>query len=256
MRPYARTNIQLFNQLRGEGYSNEDIGYVQNAYELAMQLFTCIYRPSGCTFISHLVGTASILATLHVPIKLIVTGLLHAAYEHGDFGIIGIGTIPNAKRKYVKHAVGDEVEEYVARYTNLEWNSQTIPVIWNSLDALDHKDREVLLIRLANELEDNLNLGALYCHNAERRKRYIERWGPNMVEMAYKLEFPALAAELEHVFEETVSGTIPPELCSRNGRDRAYLIPPKSYQKGLTGVIYHLSFVASRRLRKLLYKKK
>ncbi len=59
-------------------------------YSLAMHLFTARYRPSGKTFIAHVVGVASILAAHVGSIDLIRAGLPHSAHSEGDFG--GVGT--------------------------------------------------------------------------------------------------------------------------------------------------------------------
>ncbi len=61
MRSYDQTNIQLFNQLRHAGYSQMELKLVRDAYELAMDLFTGRFQPSGKSFMAHVVGTASIL---------------------------------------------------------------------------------------------------------------------------------------------------------------------------------------------------
>ena len=81
MHSYARTNIQLFNQLRQEGYSNTDLRSVRDAYELAMVLFTGRFQPSGRPFVTHVVGTASILASLRLPapVTLRVQGCARAS---------------------------------------------------------------------------------------------------------------------------------------------------------------------------------
>ena len=254
MHSYAQTNIQLFNQLRRQGYSNEEIGCVRNAHELAMHLFTGLYRPSGDTFISHLVGTASILASLHTPINIVTAGLLHAAYIHGDFGIIGLRLMSGKKRQKIRDVVGDAVEDYIARYTSLKWSSKAISEIGDRLDNLDQVDRHVLLIRLANELEDSLNCGVLYCSDADKRKQYIERCGQDMVEIADRLGFPALASELSRVFKEVTSTEIQGELLIRSGRDRAYLIAPRSYHMRLSRVFGQTIFIGMRFLSKLCYK--
>lgn len=254
MYSYAQTNIQLFNQLQSEGYSNNDLVCVLNSYELAMELFTGLFRPSGKTFIDHSIGTASILVSLHVPVNIVVAGLLHAAYVHGDFGSVSIRSISDDKRKQVIHAIGEQVEEYVAEYTTFRWNSQTIPTICVRLNALTPIERDVVLMRLANELEDNLNLGVLYCSDAERRREFIKRFGPIMVDMADKLGFPTLASELGRAFRETTATEIPEELRSRSGQIRAYLIAPKSYRKRPSAVCCHLLTSGLGRSRKLFQK--
>ena len=45
MHYYAQTNIQLFNQLRRDGYSRADLDLVRDGYELALVLFTAAFSP-------------------------------------------------------------------------------------------------------------------------------------------------------------------------------------------------------------------
>lgn len=234
MHSFAQTNIQLFNQLRSEGYPNTDITCIRDAYQLTIQLFTGAFRASGKTFIAHLVNTASILASLHVPVKVVAAGLLHATYAtytHGGFGD-GIKGISDIRRQQVKGAVSKDIEEYLARYAALSWNKQTIPVIFQHFDTLDSIDRDVLLVRLANELEEYLDFGILYCGNF-KHQQYINYDSHLIVEMAQKLGFPALAVQLENSFKEVSSSEIPEELCNQNRQDVSFRIAPKSYQKRL-----------------------
>src|SRR5262249_20277729 len=113
MHLYAQTNAQLFNQLRSEGYSKTEREFVRDVYEFGMTLFSGLFLSSGKLLIDHLVGTASILASLRVSIEIVAAGLIHAAYLHGDFGGMRHG-ITEAKRKRVNTVVGDAVEKYVA----------------------------------------------------------------------------------------------------------------------------------------------
>lgn len=105
MHSYAQTNLQLFNQLRLEGYSNTELGCILNAYKLAMYLFTGCFRPSGKTFIAYVVGTASTLSSLHLPAKVVAAALIHAAYASRDFGNEEKG-ISDAKREQIKPSNG------------------------------------------------------------------------------------------------------------------------------------------------------
>src|SRR6266849_8827294 len=111
MHAYAQTNIQLFNQLCRDGYSNTDLSLVRDAYELAMLLFTGRFQPSGKSFMAHVVGTASILASLRLPATAVAAGLLHNVYVNGDFGN-GRSGISMAQRDKVRRILGAEVEEY------------------------------------------------------------------------------------------------------------------------------------------------
>jgi (p)ppGpp synthase/HD superfamily hydrolase len=208
MHSYAQTNIQLFNQLQEAGYKQADLACVCDAYALAMRLFTGCFRQSGKTFISHLVGTASILAEFRASAPTVAAGLLHSAYSHGEFGTGGRG-ISEAKRKQIRLVVGKEVEHIVAHYTTSPWDKQTISSLHDNLPLPDSVAREVLLIRPANELEDHLDCAALYSGSAEHRRDVIESYLFQCVDLAEKLGFPALALALSRAFEETLSIELP-----------------------------------------------
>jgi (p)ppGpp synthase/HD superfamily hydrolase len=228
MHSYAQTNIQLFLQLRGEDYSQSDISVVCRAYELAIQLCSGLYRPSGKTFIAHLVGTASILGSLRLPINLVTAGLLHSTYTHGDFGA-GPGVVTAADRQEVKRIVGADCEEYIARYAELVWNLANMQTVYAKLDELDGIDRDVILIRLANELEDLLDRGSLYCATAEHRTRHRQTVGQLILDIAKSTGVTRLTAELEALLDQSGLDEIPLEL--RQQSRPAFLVPPSSSRR-------------------------
>jgi hypothetical protein len=43
-----------------------------------------LYRPCGRPFINHLVGTASVLLFYGCPVQVVIAGLLHAIFTHGQ----------------------------------------------------------------------------------------------------------------------------------------------------------------------------
>jgi len=222
---YAQTNTQLYDQLQREGYEGPTLTFIADTYDFACQLCSGLYRPSGKTFIDHLVGTASILVSLHASENLIAAALLHAVYMHGDFGKEPKG-IFEKKRDQVRQVVGYQVEEYVARYAALQWGPKTIATIREKFRQFELIDREVLLLRLANELDDFSDLGVLYCFGAESaRQTYLQRM-PTLVEMAEELGFPSLAANFMRVKEEIASAEVPKELRSR--QPGVILIAPPS----------------------------
>lgn len=233
---YAQTNVQLYDQLRSEGYSKEDRLFVQRAYELGIRLFPCLFVPSGKPFIDHLVGTASILASLRAPVEVVAAGLIHALYVHGDFGSARVGA-SDAKQQQARQAVGQEVEEYVARYGRLPWNAKNIRTLHESFNGLDPIDRNVLLMRLANELEHQLDLGGMYYrHSEEAQENYqrgMEHYGPMLVSMAERLGFPSLAIEMTKALESTKVARVPLEPCIRGKQRIAYPVIPASYRERL-----------------------
>ena len=231
MHSYAQTNIQLFNQLRRDGYSKADLDLVRDAYELAMALFTGRFQPSGKPFIAHVVGTASILASLRLPAPLVAVGLLHNVYLAGDFGD-GRHSITTTRREKIRRVLGREAEEYVARFPSLNWKSPTVQRARNNPEKLDSADRNVLLILMADHLEHLLNLDLLYYQDRVRRS-YLRNC-TLAVETAQSLGLTALAAEVKQGIQETESAELPVEFPVERIAGAAFVIVPKSCRKRLS----------------------
>ncbi len=223
---YAQTNLQLFNQMRAAGYVDADLRTVRTAYDLATRLFTAKFRGSGKPLLSHLVGTASVLCAVRAPAPVLAAAVLHAAYIFGEFGDGRRGMTP-AKRDAVRMAVGPEIEDLVARYEELEWTDPAIKALHARVDPLSKAERDVLLIRLANELEDHLDLGVLYCGNAQHRRDLIGSSLNVCIDLANRIGEPVLGSELRRVFDEVLSSEVPEDL--RHPNDYTYLLPPNSY---------------------------
>ena len=227
---YAQNNLQLFSQLFQLGYSHPEITYIVEAYHLATQLFTCLYRPSYKCFVSHLVSTASILSTLRAPVNLIAAGLLHAAYFRGGFGEDHKG-ISESKRNQMRSVVGPETEAYIARYLTLPWTPSMISSLQRDTAQLSDIDRNVVILRLANELEDHLDLAILYGPSTEKRIERINRIGHLLIDLAEKLGAPVLGKELERVFNESLAREIPSELRRKSFSHNSFSTIPFSYRR-------------------------
>ena len=234
---FPQTNLQLYAQLVDLGYSEADLATVARSYELSMTLFPGTYRGSGKPFLAHLAGTAGIVATLRGRAALVATGLLHAAYTHGEFGN-GWRGVSDAKRARVRAAVGPEIEDLVARYTALRWAPASIPAIRARLDAMTALERDVLLVRLANELEDHLDLGILYLGDAPRRLRFMREDLPAAVEMARRLGHPGLAESLTAAFDQIERAAISPVL--RRSDAESFRLPLASHRLRLRVAVSHL----------------
>lgn len=189
----AQTNLQLYRQLHDLGYSSEALARARAVYEFATTLFAGRFRPCGRTFIAHLVGTASILAELGATGHVVTAGLIHAAYEQGDFGF----TRWRYRRGRVREAVGAEVEQLIWRYNGLEWYGGAIVPLSERLDTLDMLDRFVVLMRLANELDDHMN----FAHELSGELHYDRQADRELVAgMAERLGYARLAAALREAF--------------------------------------------------------
>jgi len=227
---YAQTNIQLYNQLRKLEYSVDDLALIRNAYELAVQLFTSRYRRTGKTFLAHVVGTASIVAFLQQKPALTAAALLHAAYTHGDFGLAK-KSITSLKRKQLIRKVGSKVETYVAKYSELRWNAHAARNIQKQLDTLTGLERDVLLMRLANELEDHLDCSAVYRYDAEKYREKLDEKRKLLASLSQALSVPLLTEEINRVFAECMDSSVVTELLPQDSRRHNFFIPPRSYWK-------------------------
>ena len=237
MHRFAQTNLQLYAQLADLAYPERDLAMVARCYELSMTLFPGTYCASGKPFLAHLVGTASIVAALRARAPVVAAGLLHATYTHGEFGNGWLG-VSDAKRTRVRAAVGPEIEDLVARYTAFRWARATIPAIRAQLDAMTALERDVLLIRLANELEDHLDLGILYSGDAPRRLRFMREDLPAAVEMARRLGHPGLAESLAAAFDQIEHAAISPAL--RRREVESFRLPFASHRPRLRVAVSHL----------------
>jgi (p)ppGpp synthase/HD superfamily hydrolase len=212
--------------MRDRRYNDQDLALVKSAYDLAARLFTAEFRGSGKPLLAHLIGTASVLCALEVPAPLLAAAVLHAAYIFGEFGDGRRGCDP-AKRATVRAAVGSDIERIVMRYHDLRWNNGTVAAIAAGVSRMDAEAKSVLLIRLANELEDHLDLGVLYCGNAEDRRRDIQSSLYLCIEMSRALGQAGLAGEFQQAFEDVLTRDVPEVL--RSSREYTYALPPLSH---------------------------
>lgn len=257
MQVYAQTILQLLQQLEKLGYPKDDQVYIYNAYKFAITRVVGRYRPSGKTTIAHMIGTASILASLEATKEVITAGLLHVLYCHGDFGN-GRSGISSAKRQQAITVLGTQAEEYIKRYTLLKWSWDEVELLkWcDRIPALDAIDRDVLLIRLANELEDYLELGILYCSNAESRQYGTKLAGEFIVELAYRLGYPALANQFMLVFRSTMESRVLTEFAQPGFGNNDFAIISPAYMLKPLPKIHQITTSISQELQNILLKGK
>lgn len=151
-----QTPAGLLHQARERGYLPAELQDLANALLLAIRLFNGGYRPCGRPFVNHAIGTASVLVHYGVEMRLVLAGLLHAAYTH---------TIPvNAPNpamvaQQIMAALGGPqaaLERQVHAYT---LRQQRYPLLLaQPPEALLASDAELLLLDVANEVDMLLSL--------------------------------------------------------------------------------------------------
>jgi hypothetical protein len=189
----AQTAAQLYHQLLELGYGDAELARVRDAHEWIAGLHAVRFRPNGRPFLCHAVGTASILAGLGVEGDVVLTGLLHGVYDHGDFGG-GTRGIEPWKRAIARDKVGEPIEERIAAFCALEWSARGLDRAAALGADLDPLGRDTLLVRLANELEELLDFEIQFRRDADARMAELPASIEVEVELAHRLGQPELAS--------------------------------------------------------------
>ena len=196
----AQTNIQLYNQLMATGHwSDADLTTLRKGYDLSRQLFASAYRPSHKPFISHLVGTASVLASWSERPVVVAAGLLHSVYLYGNFGDREKGAT-NRRRQYVVEQVGEDIESLVFAYTEEKVD-----------DPLASENRDFLALTLADLYDELLDLGSAYAPvkiPRELRKKEGDA-GAAVIQVASRVIGPEAGLAFEDAIRAVGQATIP-----------------------------------------------
>jgi (p)ppGpp synthase/HD superfamily hydrolase len=245
----AQTHLQLFQQMRSKGYSEAELTRVAQAYQVAIKLFANRFRPCGRPFVSHLVGASAILVWLRVPIQMVVAELLHAAYQEGDFPN-SLEGMTRRKRKELQAAIGAEAEALVAAYTVGSRSLTGLLASHARFKEMSPLEHDILLMQLANELDDYRDLAGNHAANADERIAVIRQCGQHQVEMAEWLGRPELAHALRETYADSIAAVAPPPFVSRfaNG----YAILPASCQTRWNILARRLGVKIRNRLRRHL----
>jgi (p)ppGpp synthase/HD superfamily hydrolase len=245
----AQTHLQLFQQMRSNGYSTAELTTAAEAYRTATKLFADRFRPCGRPFVSHLIGTSAILVWLKAPMPIVIAAMLHAAYQEGDFANSLEGMTPR-KRKKLRAAIGLEAEELVAAYTLSSRSLAGIRASYARFNQMSSAERDVLLMQLANELDDYRDLASNHAANADERIAVIRQCGSQQAEMAEWLGQPTLAQALRETYAESIAAFVPKSLLSEFAY--GYEIVPNSCQVRYNILARRLGVKLRNRLRRHL----
>jgi (p)ppGpp synthase/HD superfamily hydrolase len=222
----AQTNLQLYNQLSACGWDDGDFARVRDTYVLACDLFSGMIRPTGKPFVAHLVGTASALVAVDERPAVVAAGLLHAAYDLGEFGDATHG-MTDAKRATVRASIGTEIEELVAAYTRFPWGPQVAADLDASAATFDGESRDVLVMRLANEVDEWTDAGIRFAPRAGAMETVLE----SLVTLADRVDQPELGRQLRDLSRENAEAVVPEVLVS--AAPGSYSVPPRSLRPRL-----------------------
>ncbi len=209
IRNFAMTYPQFMSQAIEFGKSEQDLVYLRKAYKTAERLFDGIYRGQHVPFICHVVRTASILLAEQASIEVIAAGLLHAAYAVGCFSDFCHGKATTEHRSEIERELGKSVELLVFDYNQFLWyQKECVQDHADQLESYGDHEKNLILMRLANDLEDYLDLGMVY-RGAFPYRAKIEAYGDKAVELARRLQRFQLAEELQRAFDVHLNADLP-----------------------------------------------
>lgn len=227
IRPFALTYPQLMSQAFAQGWDEASLTRLRSGCEFAERAFTGLYRGQGVPFICHLVRSASIVLAERQPVPLVLATLLHAVYMLNTFDQRRFRQPAEAHHQYLRDAVGADVERLIQSYDRLPWYAASaLESHLRQLEGYSQSMRQVLLMRLANELEDYLDLAMVYRGTYPFRDR-ITSLGDLMVELAVRMGSEELASELREAFDAHLKSRLP--VVVQRQRRNAYLIPSRGW---------------------------
>jgi GT2 family glycosyltransferase len=155
-RPLAARDVQqslygLLVQAHAQGYAKADLELFTKAHNAAMSLFVGGYRSCGRSFLMHCVGTASVLVAFTFAPRLVVAGLLHAAYSHAPLGPQPHAAL-NELSARIRDGFGERIEQLIRRYQR----ARQTPDAWRAahpVETMLTQDAEIVALDIANEID-------------------------------------------------------------------------------------------------------
>ena len=212
IRTFALTYPQLMNQALQRGWDEATLSRLRHTYECAEEWFDGFYRGQGEPFICHLVRTASIVLTEDQSVDAVIASLLHSSYSLGRFQNRRLEKATEAERPMLQKQIGKKAEQIIWDFQHFPWYCrEALDQHLGQFDSYGEMERQILVIRLANELEDHLDLGMVY-RGTRSFKEEMREYGPRSVALAKRLGRTWLAGELEETFTAHREARIPEEL--------------------------------------------
>jgi hypothetical protein len=248
MQVRAQNIAQLFLQLHGAGASGAELARVRDSYLLALQLYSGLFTGSGNTTLSHEIGTGSLAHHYGGSLHQLLAGMLHGAYLVGDWGEYRL-RVTASKRAALRAAAGERAEAYVYAFACRPWDAETVASYVRRLDGLDQFERELVFVRLVEELERMLDCGALICFRPPALRVWLRARRDDLCALAEGLGHRSLGAALAEALDMTDASELPPEIVGIPFPGEATgLLVPRSYGRRMRFAWYQRAAGYARRL--------
>ncbi|MCP4775053.1 MAG: hypothetical protein GY880_12510 [Planctomycetaceae bacterium] len=208
MRHYALTYQQLIQQAADKGFVDSELVDIRVCYDLAIRLTDGLYRKQTVPFICHLVRTGSIVMYESREPPLVLASMLHAVY----FLHLFRGSTRRGPRKKDRHmlrnTIGPEVERLVSDYSQFQWGPLVAARWSESLDHANERTRQLLVMRLADELEDHLDSAEAFVPRGQFRAE-DSTYGQEYAALARSMGRHSLAADFEEAVQINQRARLP-----------------------------------------------
>jgi hypothetical protein len=219
VRAFALTYPQLMHQAVALGLGERDLLRLRRAHELAQGLTDGLYRKQSVPFLCHLIRTASIALAEAPSTDVVVASLLHAVYFLHLFEGSRRRGPRRADREFLRAQIGSTAEELITAYGAISWHDAGVLEAYAAdLEAQSPRTRDLLLMALANELEDHLDAGEAYAAPAVEAPD--PRHASACLALAEGMGHRELADDLCEAFALCRSSVVIPSL--RTGRTGSY----------------------------------
>lgn len=192
---YALTYSQLMNQARAQGIDKQGLIRLRTSLQLGETLMDGLYRKTATPFLCHGIRTASIVMRESDSIDIVVAAMLHAVYFlHYFEGSSRRG--PRASDKVdLRAQIGEHAEKLIELYPDFPWGSEDITKQHiEKVNGYSATSKALLLMLLANELEDHLDAAELY----SGKPYHCPRLCP---QLAQRLGHHNLAVDMNEAFD-------------------------------------------------------
>ncbi|TCK19040.1 hypothetical protein DFR30_2333 [Thiogranum longum] len=187
------TYPQFVIQCVNHGYDNASLRKVRDAYEFMEEMSDGLFRAQGAPFSCHLLRTASIVLSTGAALPVVLAAMVHSAYRLRLFKNSRRRAYRLSHRSHLQTILGSDVEMLVYAYAHLPWYSpDTLDQHLANLESATQSTRNVLTIRLADELEDWLDLSLAFMDRDQVACR-IEAYGSLCIRLAERMELEGLA---------------------------------------------------------------
>jgi len=206
---------KLIRQGVAQGFSEDDLIRLRNGYDLAVRMTDGLYRKQMVPFICHLVRTSSIVMHETKEMPSILASMLHAVFFLHVFSGSTRRGPRSSDRRFLRNVLGEDVERLIGEYSQFRLGEKEAVYWANPEHALDDRTRHLLMMRLADELEDHLDAAESFVPGGKFRAGDTS-CGQAYVALAKRLGFQAIAEDFQEALALNHAMQLPQELLSEH----------------------------------------